>query len=417
MKKSRFDRRNCSLHSSRSIVFNNSMKRALSTISRHHLLETIAAIPKVELHRHLEGSVRLTTVLDEAIKHNVSLPHGIDGKMTCASKLTLEGIRPHIQSIKPFPNLETLLQIFDHTQSTFVKLDVFHRIAKEAVLDAHEEGIRVLELRYAPTFASMPPNAHAFEDVLEAIEDGIEDAQLMLGGQDNIGVGLLCIGVGAMGSDAMRATTDFFLNNQDKFVGFDMAGAEQDVLEHRACFQRVKDAGARITCHASEDLAMGIPENALNAVNVLHAERIGHGIQTIKDTNVMNVLRDQSILLEVSVTSNWLTAAVPTIESHPVRKLWQHGIPCCVNTDDPGIMGINLNHEWLIWKELLGFDDDDMSAMTRFALDRSFLTDVNKRRLFDLHFSTQYDGASFDASLEWAHSHHKNVQLRSPMNS
>ena len=105
-------------------------------------------------------------MLDEAIKHQISLPHGPSGEMTKSSKLTLEGIRPHIQSLTPFPNLATLLQIFDLTQSTFVNIDVFHRIAKEAVLDAHEEGIRCLELRYAPTFASMPPNSHAFEDCM-----------------------------------------------------------------------------------------------------------------------------------------------------------------------------------------------------------------------------------------------------------
>jgi len=385
------------------------MKRALSTLS-----QKIQSVPKVELHRHLEGSVRLTTVLEEAIKHNVSLPHGSNGEMTLSSNLTLEGIRPHIQSIKPFPNLETLLEIFNHTQSTFVKLDVFYRIAKEAVLDAHEEGIRCLELRYAPSFASMPPNDHhSFQDVLQAIQDGIKDAQTTLGGDDSIGVGILCIGVGAMGPGAMNATTEFYLNNQDAFVGFDMAGAEQNVLEHQACFQRVHDAGGRITCHASEDVEMGSPENALNAVTLLKAERIGHGIQTIKDTKVMDVLRDRSILLEVSVTSNWLTGAVPTIESHPAKKLWEHGILLCPNSDDPGIMGIDANHEWSIWTEKLGFGADDMTAMTIHALDRSFISDDVKKRIFDLHFSTLVPEVrndttqSFEASLAWAHAHHR----------
>ena len=369
-------------------------------------------LPKVELHRHLEGSVRLTTVLDEARKHNIPLPHGRDGHLTPASQLTLEGIRPHIQSLTPFPNLEALLNIFDYTQSTFVHIDVFHRIAKEAVLDAHEEGIKCLELRYAPCFASMPPNNHhAFEDVLEAIEDGIDDAQLMLGGKDSIGVGLLCIGVGAMGAEAMAVTTDFYINNQDRFVGFDMAGAETNVIEHRACFQRVKEAGGKITCHASEDLEIGIPENALHAVQLLHAERIGHGIQTIKDEHVMSVLRDRNIMLELSVSSNWLTNGVPSIQAHPAKKLWQFGIPICPNTDDPGIMGIDLNSEWHLWRDVLGFSAKDMAAMTLLALERSFLDASTKNNLHDLYFSTTAQTAhlesnTFSESVAWAKLHH-----------
>lgn len=399
------------------MVFHGSMHATFARQAIAHSRSTLGTqyqhVPKVELHRHLEGSVRLTTVLDEAIKHNISLPHGPLGEMTPASQLTLEGIRPHIQSLTPFPNLETLLNIFDYTQSTFHNIDVFHRIAKEAVLDAHEEGIRCLELRYAPCFASMPPNQHAFEDVLDAIEDGIDDAQLMLGGPDSIGVGLLCIGVGAMGTEAMDRTTDFYLQHQDKFVGFDMAGAETNVLEHLKCFQRVKDAGGKITCHASEDLDIGVPENALNAVKHLHAERIGHGIQIISDRQVMDVMRDRHIMLEVSVSSNWLTAGVASIEAHPARNLWTHGIPICPNTDDPGIMGIDLNHEWHLWRHTLGFSENDMTAMTLLALEKSFLPFDARERLHNMYFSDlakQQDkekNNTFAASVAWANAHHQ----------
>ena len=180
------------------------------------------ARPKVELHRHLEGAVRLSTVLDLAQQHGVALPHGVDGAMTPAPALTLEGIRPHIQTLAPFPSLEALLDIFNHTQSTFGDVAAFERIAREAVLDAHAEGIRVLELRYAPSFASIG-HGYAFEDVLSAVEEGVREGQRQLGGEDEIGVGLICIGVGAMGPEEMQKTTDFFLARQDAFCGFDMA--------------------------------------------------------------------------------------------------------------------------------------------------------------------------------------------------
>ena len=122
------------------------------------------------------------------------------------------------------------------------------------MLDAHAEGIRLLELRYAPSFASLNHN-FAYGDVLSAIQEGVRSGQEQLGGEVEIGVGLLCIGVGAMGSEEMRKTTDFFLEHQDAFCGFDMAGAETNVLQHAECFQRVRDAGGRIACHASAMLA------------------------------------------------------------------------------------------------------------------------------------------------------------------
>ena len=158
------------------------IRRAFASHARSETgLSEFASRPKVELHRHLEGAVRLSTVLDLAKVHGVALPHGEEGTMTVPERLTLEGIRPHIQTLAPFPNLETLLDIFDYTQSTFCDLSAFERIAREAVLDAHAEGIRLLELRYAPSFASLNHN-FAYGDVLSAIQEGVRSGQEQLGG-------------------------------------------------------------------------------------------------------------------------------------------------------------------------------------------------------------------------------------------
>ena len=278
--------------------------------ARHFATATkrFQAIPKVELHRHLEGAVRATTVLAEAQRHGVSLPHGPGAVLTPPEGLTLEGLRPHIQSLDPFPNLASLLSIFDHTQSTLCDGASFHRIAKEAVLDAYAEGIRVLELRYAPSFASMN-HGHSFDMVLDSIKAGIDEAHIELGVENRIGVGLLCIGVGAMGEEEMERTVSFLLERKSDFVGFDMAGAEQEVLRFAPFFKRVRDAGIPITCHASEDLEDGKPQNAVDAVQILGAERIGHGVQIIHDRSAMDAIRDSGVLLEVSVTSKYLLCA------------------------------------------------------------------------------------------------------------
>ena len=402
-------------------------KRRISHSSSDRGFKEFGGLPKVELHRHLEGAVRLDTVLDLAKEYDVPLPHGLNGDMTSSNLLTYEGIKPHIQTLKPFPNLETLLAIFDHTQSTFKKVDALYRIAKEAVYDANEEGIVALELRYAPSFCSMNHN-HNFEDVLSVIESGIKDAVndiFTLQGK-RMAVGILCIGVGAMGHDHMNrtkskayssialqsnintknkitGTVDFFLDNQDRFCGFDMAGAETNVAAFETQFRRIRDCGGRITCHASEDRVEGKPENALCAVEILGAERIGHGIQIVRDEEIMRKIRDSDVMLEVSVTSNYLTNSVDTIASHPCRKLWEFGIPICVNTDDPGIMAIDLNHEWDVWTNELGFETRDLEAMNIMALSRSFLSKDEQNRVYKEFFDDEGD-------LESAVQHARAVQ-------
>ena len=347
---------------------------------------------KVELHRHLEGAVRINTVLDLAKASNVNLPHGPSGQLTRPEDLTLDGIRPHVQTLKPFPDLSTLLSIFDHTQRTLATPDAFYRIAKESILDAWSEGIRLLELRYAPAFASNN-HSHEFEDVLTAIECGITDGVVETSEdpERRMAVGVICIGVGAMGNEEMTKTVDFYLRNQDRFVGFDMAGAEQNVLDFVSHFERIKNAGGRVTCHASEDLHAGKPENALRAVDALGAERIGHGIQIVRSDEVMRAIRERDVMLEVSVTSNFLTSAVSSIDTHPARKLWEYGIPLCVNTDDPGIMGVDLNNEWDIWRENLGFSVQEIDAMQIYALDRSFLPRNEIDRIFLNYFASGED--------------------------
>jgi adenosine deaminase len=135
-----------------------------------------------------------------------------DGPRPCADP---GGHSPAYSDSGAFPQLEALLDIFNHTQSTFGDVAACERIAREAVLDAHAEGIRVLELQYAPSFASIG-HGYAFEDVLSAVQGGVLEGQRQLGGADKIGVG-------AMGPKEMQKTTDFFLARQDAFCGFDMA--------------------------------------------------------------------------------------------------------------------------------------------------------------------------------------------------
>lgn len=275
--------------------------------------------------------MRLQTVQEEGIRHGVALPGS-----------TLDELRPHFEFDYEHPckDLVSFLAINDAAQVVLCDMQSFHRMAYEAVVDAAIDGIVLLELRYAPGFCSVG-HGHNWEQVLDAIQRGIEDGRKDAKTQygRTIHTGLICIAVGAMGHALVDDTVDFLLEHRNSFVAFDMAGAEQDLLQFSGAFTRVHDAGIKITCHASEDKATGLPQNAVTAIEHLHASRIGHGIQIVQDEAIMDTVKASGALLEISVSSNFLTGAVPSFEHHPARRLYEHGIRISINTDDPGARG------------------------------------------------------------------------------
>ena len=215
-------------------------------------------------------------------------------------------------------------------------MKTFERIAYEVVMDCYEDGVVLAELRYAPSFCSMG-HGHDFGQVLSAIELGVDNAINEINAKGGeMAIGLICIAVGAMGKSEVDNTVNFLLDNRGSFVGFDMAGAEIGPAQFEEQFKRVHEAGIPITCHAAEDRQTGKPENAITAVDVLHATRIGHGIQIVQAPEVVSAIKASGAMLEVCISSNYLTSAVPSIRDHPARNLFDQGVKVSINTDDPG---------------------------------------------------------------------------------
>ena len=120
----------------------------------------------------------------------------------------------------------------------------------------------------------------------------------------------------------------------------------------------------------------------------------------------MERIRDRGVLLEVSVTSNYLTNAVSSIKSHPVRALWKYGIPVSINTDDPGIMAIDLNSEYDVWRTDLGFTESELDATNVMALERTFLSAEERERIFRVYFANDAND-----SLESSVRNARDIQL------
>lgn len=283
---------------------------------------------RIDLHRHLDGNIRVETILDLGKQHGVPLPAG-----------DVEGLRPHVQVTVPEPGLVAFLQKFQWSVGVLCDTAACRRIAYENVEDALAERLDYVELRFSPWFMAM---AHGLDPraVVEAVVEGVS------AGREAFGVRVELIGIlsRTFGADICWKELEALLAFRDHLVAVDLAGDEAGfpAAMFKRHFARVRDAGLHVTIHAGE--AAGA-DSVWDAIRLLGAERIGHGIRSVEDPALLDFLRERRIGLECCPTSNVQTSTVADYGSHPLRRFLELGIPATINTDDPGISGIDLDHE------------------------------------------------------------------------
>lgn len=325
--------------------------------------------PKVELHRHLELSLRPETIWELAPQIGIHLKSQQD-------------FQDRFMILEPMKDLGTVLNKFLDTQKLLSSPEILERIAYEACADAsRKENIRILELRYAPTFVQMG-HKMSFEQIHEAIVAGVTRAEV----EYPIAVGLICIVQRILPVTDAERVVDFAIANKDSFVGMDLADNEEgfDAKPFAPAFQRAAKAGLGITIHSGEAPNDKAPQWVLDAIEVLGAQRIGHGVQIYRDESVMRQIRDKGIPLELCPTSNLLTQAVPHMKFHPLKKLFDFGIKTTLNTDDPGIFNTNMNREFRIARETLGFTQSDLEKCMQYAAEASFIPLAKRKTVWTL---------------------------------
>ena len=327
-------------------------------------------LPLIDLHRHLDGSVRLETILDLGRQHNLPLP-----------AWDLEGLRPHVQVIdspdgeSTMPGVMAFIAKFRWMTEVLVDYDACRRVAYENVEDAHIEDLDYVELRFSPWFMA---ETHRLDPagVVEAVVDGTEQ-----GARDfDLRVNLIGIISRTYGPDAGRQELEALLQQRDRLVALDLAGDEancpgQLFVEH---LQRARDAGWQITVHAGE--AAG-PQSIWQALRDLGAVRIGHAVAAIEDPDLMDYMAEHQIGIETSLTSNVQTRTVPDYASHPARRFLERGLLVTLNTDDPGISGIDLRHEYEIAAPAAHLTPDQIRQAQSNALMVAFLSETEKAAL------------------------------------
>jgi len=322
------------------------------------------SLPLVELHRHLDGSIRLQTILELADQHGIVLP-----------AKTLAGLAPFVHIDKSAPGLMAFLDRFEHMTAVLVDANACRRVAYENVEDARAEGIDYIELRYSPWFMAQAHGMNPAE-VMEACADGVRAAERATGVRANI-IGILSRTYGA---ETCMQELDAILSHRDHIVAVDLAGDEFRYPAHlfKAHFKRVRDAGLHVTIHAGE--ADG-PQSVWSAIHDLGAERIGHGFRAIEDPALVDYLVKHNIGLEACPTSNLHTSTVENYASHPLKQLAGRGVKFCLNTDDPGISAIDITHEYRVAAPAVGLSPEQIRQSQLDGLEMAFLSAQEKSGL------------------------------------
>ena len=314
-------------------------------------------IPKAELHCHLEGCFRPETVMEIGNTLGMDIPQ--DPAV----------FREEWLLSKPLENLEIALKRFVDIQKVWCSEEVIERLTFEACEDALGQGIRIMEFRYAPDFIAFDKPHLSFERIHAAILRGLER-----GAHAELAVGLIGIVQKTLSLKDAARTIDFIVENADSFVALDFADKDtHDLRSYAPLVAKARGAGLHLTTHAGEDPGPGSPNEVREAIEVLQAERIGHGIHIIHDDDVMALVRANDVALEVCPTSNWLTSAVPSTADHPIRRLMEKEIAVTINSDDPGLFGIDLCHEYEILHREQGYTPDEFDRCNDIAAAHSFL--------------------------------------------
>jgi adenosine deaminase len=324
--------------------------------------------PFIDLHRHLDGSVRLETILDLGRQHGIKLPGA-----------TIEELRPHVEVTEPQPGLMAFIGKMLWMTRVLANGEACRRIARENVEDAKREGIDYLELRFSPYFMAEPHQLDMAE-VIEGVVAGIAEGVAATG----VPVKLIGILSRTYGADICHKELDALLAHREHFVALDLAGDEANYpaplfVDH---FKKGRDAGWRITVHAGE---AGGPQSVWDAIQLLGAERIGHGVRALEDPKLAEYLAEHRVPIEANLTSNVHTSTVADLDSHPLRDMLASGLVCSINTDDPGISAIDLRHEYEVAAPAAGLTRVQIHQAQINGFETAFLSDEEKRSLREKH--------------------------------
>lgn len=328
--------------------------------------EEIAAFPKAELHCHLDGSLRLKTMLDLAKQQ---------GKMSLLPADSEEALWEVLKQIDDSPTLESYLAWFGYSIPLMQDTASLRRIAYELAEDNAQENVQYLEVRYAPICHR--DEGETLEHINEAVLDGLKQAEKDFG----IRTGLIICGLrDRYESASLRQAELAVAYKNHGVVAFDLAGGEagNPADTHRYAFDYAAKHLLNITIHAGE--AWG-PESIRQALRKCHAHRIGHGVTLHQDTELLQYFVDHQIPLEICPTSNVQTHVVGGYESHPLTTYISAGVPVTINTDNRLFSRTTMTDELIHVHEKCGVSHEQVKELVLNGFKHAFLPFDEKQEL------------------------------------
>jgi adenosine deaminase len=325
--------------------------------------ELLRRLPKTDLHVHLDGSVRPETLIDLAQKQGVQLP-----------RWDADELRDYMH-VTDAQNLVDYLSRFDVTLSVMQTAEALERIAFELAEDAAAENVYYMEVRYSPVL-----NIRAGLTLQQAVDaplEGLRRARELFG----IRTGVIICGLRNMSPLTSMDLADLTLQFKGHgVVAFDLAGAEYNypAKKHREAFYRVINANIAATIHAGE--AYG-PESIHQALHYCNANRIGHATRLFEDPDLMAYVNNFRIPLEICLTSNVQTKAVPSFEQHPLRLYYDEGLVVTLNTDNRLMSATTVTDEYWRAHEHLAFTWDELCDIAIMGFESAFLPHHEKLQL------------------------------------
>jgi adenosine deaminase len=301
---------------------------------------TLAALPKIDLHRHLEGSLRLSTLYEIAREYDLDLPTH-----------SLAELRPYVQITGEEHSFRNFLDKFNILRRFYQSPEIIRRLVYEAVEDAARDNVRYLELRFTPPALAKSrdyPLAEVTDWVIVAVEQACRANQ-------SIQVELIVSLNRHEPLELAEQVTQIAIDRRDRgIVGLDLAGDEVNYLAEpfAGVFRVARAAGLGVVAHAGEWTGASSVRVAIEALGV---QRVGHGVRVIEDPSVSALARERGVVFEVCVTSNLQSGAIARLADHPLRQMVALGLPVTLNTDDPAVSDITLSSEYAAVADQLGF--------------------------------------------------------------
>ena len=317
--------------------------------------ELLLRLPKAELHCHLDGSLRPATMLDLAQQYERPMPAA-----------DADALREYM-TVSDARNLEDYLERFAITLSVMQTDVALDRIAYELAEDAARDGVRYIEVRYAPVLNVR--EGLSLEQAVEAPLRGLARAQA-----DHGIVGRLIIcAIRNMAPSVSQELAELAVAFRHRgVVGFDLAGGEagHPARAHARAFEYARMHDLACTCHAGEGDG---PDSVRQAVHVCGADRLGHATRLIEDSSLTDYCNDRRIPLEICLTSNVQTHAAASYATHPFREYFDRGLNVVLNTDNRLMSGVSLTDEYVHAATSLRFTFEELAQVAMNGFESCFL--------------------------------------------